>query len=283
MVQEVTPSIEKKVEPSEKAEPIKEGIIKKLISYLPILSILILITSLVKASLYYYNFHLEIIHYITLSELSLLVANDLLLSIPIAVVFTTLIYFNFKLELSIYNFFTTTFPNLFKHQNKKPDKPKILKNKFWKDVLWFLGIVVIVILTDTHKVYNPSAPFYEKIGYSINLSWVIVGGYLMNIAMILDEDLANEFIITLAILLTITFFTMFMSTDVRDTAKGKYKGTKIYMNDSIPSYTSTDSAYYIGQTEKYVFFYHVNDKHTTVIPIGDIKRIELFSDSVKLK
>jgi hypothetical protein len=61
--------------------------------------------------------------------------------------------------------------------------------------------------------------------------------------------------------------------EIETTESGKYRGTKIITNDS--TYISTDSAYYIGQTSNYVFFYNKKESYTTVLPTREVKKLEL--------
>lgn len=62
--------------------------------------------------------------------------------------------------------------------------------------------------------------------------------------------------------------------ELESVEKGKYKGTTIITSDT--KYVSDDSSYYIGQTSGYIFFYN-KDKHTTIIPISDVKKLEMYS------
>jgi hypothetical protein len=65
------------------------------------------------------------------------------------------------------------------------------------------------------------------------------------------------------------------SNQIHFVETGKFNGTKIYTADS--TYTSTDSSYFIGKTEKYVFIYNTKNKYTRIIPSESVLKIDLVS------
>jgi hypothetical protein len=69
------------------------------------------------------------------------------------------------------------------------------------------------------------------------------------------------------------FFVLKILADIQETEKGKYVGTKVITEDS--TYISTNNNYYIGQTSNYVFIFNKKQNQSTIIPVSNIKRIEL--------
>ena len=68
--------------------------------------------------------------------------------------------------------------------------------------------------------------------------------------------------------------------EIQNVDNGRYTGTKIVTKDS--TFKSTDSAFFIGQTSNYIFFYNKKDKHTSIIPASELKEIELFFKNIKI-
>lgn len=72
-----------------------------------------------------------------------------------------------------------------------------------------------------------------------------------------------------------TLNVLFMtSREVKSVENGKYKDTKIVTDNKI--YVSSDTSYFIGQTDKFVFIYYTS-KHCTVLPISSIREFDIHS------
>ena len=142
--------------------------------------------------------------------------------------------------------------------------------------------IIIIAFFILMTVVAPIIFLFQPIsfGYKLLFGTILLGELFF--AMFISKYEMLETLITsagmkLTLFLTV-FFIMFIaqtSMEIESVEKGEYKGTKIVTSDS--TYTSTDSAFYIGQTTNYVFFYYKKDKHTTIIPTREIKKLELYS------
>lgn len=245
------------------AEEVKENYLKKIISYLPILSILISISSYLKNSIYYYSFNVSFKYYISLSELGILIFHDLLFWVPACLISSTIILFGLKQFRKLPQRTYTT------------DKPKYLFDRY-SDFFGFLLLVIVgfifALFVNVDKGIGPEFPFWERmLNYSFLLIFLMAGYTTNYIKKDEKYPLTYQIIPILTILFLIFNFFAVISTDIRDTQFGKFKGTIIQTADS--SYISNDSSYFIGKTEKYVFIHNNHDTTNWIIPSESIKRI----------
>ena len=59
--------------------------------------------------------------------------------------------------------------------------------------------------------------------------------------------------------------------------KGKYSGTTITTSDTSQPYISNDTAFFIGKTDRYIFFYNKKQQSTTIIPTDQITKMVIKS------
>lgn len=241
----------------EKTNNNQESPIKILTSAIPFVTILIIILGLIKLFLYYYNFHLPIKYFFGVTELGLIISGDLILFnvIIIGTIVTTQIIF--KSLKTIDNDFSS-----------KSITPLIFKILFYAG----LGLAIYRLVK---SVIDKNYPNFLS---SICLLIIIVIGllfiYFRNRMPNTQKTRVNLMILLYTISM-LTFIVIFTANDIKAVEKGQYKGTKIYTTDS--TYTSTDSSYFIGKTEKYVFIYNVKDKKTRIIPSESVKMIDMQS------
>lgn len=84
----------------------------------------------------------------------------------------------------------------------------------------------------------------------------------------------NKDVVFILFYFAVTLFNVVLTTsnEIKSVMDGKYNGTKIVTDDT--TYISSDSSYYIGQTNRFIFIYD-KSKFCTVLPISSIKRLEI--------
>jgi hypothetical protein len=247
---------------------------KRFLSSLPQLSLFVVILALLKLFLYYNNFNVPIKYYVGLPELALQISDDLFILLP-------LVFFMYFLNLDtkprqekIINQPLNTEAD--KPVTNKPPKGKIriALDKVMPYVLMGFFICALVV--------GPLILLFHSKSYTDRLTLVSI--LVMDIfffVFITQNEKLEQFVTTKGMTLSLflaMFLFMFISKttgEIEGVEKGKFKGTKIITTDSM--YISTDSTFFIGQTSNYVFYHNKIDKHTTIIPTTEVKKIELYS------
>jgi hypothetical protein len=228
---------------------------KKIIEHIPILTALIIVIGIIKLTLFYQNFSVPIKYFVGFSEVATTVADDLL--------FLLLIYAVLK---TIELLFKDVKPNftLFSSLDRL--------NLFYS-VLFVIINVGLLIWGILEKEY------YRKI---VNSAYI----YFFLFLTLIQTKFAKEYFeknkeflfILYFFLLSLLSIVNMTSREIKSVVRGKYKGTTIVTNDT--TYISTDSSYYIGQTEKYVFLYSTS-KHCIILPISTIQRLDIYTNEIK--
>jgi uncharacterized integral membrane protein len=223
---------------------------KKLTDSIPLFSAAVIILSLIKNFIFFNRYDISIKFYMGISELPLLIAEDLLFIIPI---FFVMVWF---------------------------DKIMIVRFKANQDQQAFFVYprTIIAFIVCLAPVYY----FVLKLSYvSLIVESILIIVLLFNVIIITmrkkvlpflkNKHMGPLFFATIFMLLFM-FYTTIQITAIDG---GKYTGTKIITKDS--TYTSTDSSYFIGQTSNYLFFYNKKDKHSTIIPASEVLKTELYT------
>lgn len=231
----------------------------KLLKYLPLISLYVIILGGIKQSLYYMNFSIPIGYYISLSEFGTSISSDLLVVIPVSAIY---IVISKGSEIIA----EKTFPE---EDEQAKRVVKLLKLRSIINVFF-----TILLLIGLFLLFLSNSFGYRLILAVLFLS-VFIGYYVSY--KLFDKSfrvmLANN-IISLTILYSMFVFTIIdTGKKIAFTEKGYYNGSKIKTIDS--TYLSTDTCYFIGKTENYVFIYNKNQKATTIIPSDDVKQIYL--------
>lgn len=236
--------------------------LKRLGSLLPVLPILLIPISLTKQILFYYNYNVPIKNFIGLSELGLLIADDILIVMPIFILIAL---------------FTVVFHEIKSLRDKKkqeaPNKPQ-LKRKTWFKVNYvflLIGVICLIYLLTSPQFY------FVKIAILINVAFLL----LCVILFFLRKYYLAIFPSFLERLLFLCIFFTFLATtyqlnfEIVKIETGKYTGTHIRTANI--DHTSSALSFYIGKTEKYVFIYNKKDSSTDIIPTDDIIEFKLKS------
>lgn len=235
-------------------QPEKEN--RKINFYIPEISALIIIFGLARQLLYYSNFNLPIKYFIGISELGLIIADNIFVQTIIVIVAI---------------FWADTESN--KKRLSKNNQRLVISEKNVKIVTYILILIILIVLgyfivTGKH--------FYNQIFL------IAIFVYLVLLSIVVDDNSRlKNYLVTNKLFLPFLIVLGFsvnligsISTELESVEKGKYFGTKITMNDST-KYTSNRNSYFIGKTEKYVFIYNAGDTTTTILNADDIKIIDL--------
>ncbi len=233
--------------------------LKKFLGYLPHLSVLIIILGIIKQVIYFNYFKIPIQYFLGLPEIGLIVSSDLLIIAPT-------VFLMFLIAIGEKTIFS-------KPEKIEPEVTLEERKKNAKTLIIYLSILIVVstvmLFLDIH--YSLKITFRISIGLSATM--IILLLYLPRFKDVLsDKEAKIAFIFSFLLIVGIIFKT---ANDIEAAKEGKYKGTRIYTADSI--YTSTDSSFFIGKTEKYIFIYNEKRKTSRIIPSESVKMIDMQS------
>ncbi len=229
---------------------------------LPLLSVMVLILGLLKQILFYGNYNVPIKYFIGISEIGALFSEDL--------VFILLAFISIILFTSIRHN-EPLIPSGAESQIENGSSNNSLTKWDWAIVIYVLiSIVGIIILLFIFRQYPQQLlisilflllvfPFIESVllnNFSPKLSYALIFCYFLVVAIILK--------------------TVF---DIDSVTRGKYSGTAIKIGES-KELISRDSLYFIGKTDKYIFFYNSKDTVTEIYPTEAITSFKLKSKGV---
>lgn len=272
--------------------------LKQISSLIPIFSVIIIILGISSQLLYYSNFNLPIKYFIGLSELGLVVADDLLTIIPISIIYLGIVFFIQWVFFTVaYKFGARRINNLIKKLVASNDYNEITKERYQKyyDALIAksntfsfypkdLKTNKVIFLMLIFGLLGTSMTSYLETENNYSKTFLI--GNLLITTFLVPALLTNSFktelfstcnrIQGLMYIYVLTYFVlMFTGTEIKKLGKGKYNGTKIITADT--TYISTLNNYFIGKTEKYVFIFNVKEKSTTIIPTESVSKMEIAS------
>lgn len=215
------------------------------------LSIALIILGLTRQLIYYGNFKLPIKYFLGLSELWLIISDDLLLLTPFIFL---LIYANQKLQ-SIKN-----------EEHQKTELSKLFRND--KIVLICTLFVFVSILVG----FAFSKNFLERLNLGLSLLMLFLFIFVPYLIPFLNISSKKIFPLFCTILFLILLFYK-GGIDISNTIHGKYIGTKIVTEKNL--YISSDTSYFIGKTDKYIFYHNKNRNSNTIIPTELVTEMEL--------
>lgn len=238
-----------------------ESLLKDLSSNLPLFSVIIIVLGITKQVIYYSNFNLPIKYFLGLSELGLIVADDLL---KFSFIFICLFLSN------IYT--ASNFTDI------KPHTTSLNNQYLFKAIV--LTVFAIISGFIAYKLFHVKFYFVRVIYLTLLITFLAMVLVIMESPKIVGYVSVKKFYsifflisITLALIGTTAF-------EIDDVDEGKYKGTIIKTSDS--TYISTDSSFFIGKTEKYIFVFNKKDSTTSIIPTESVKTI-IFKETIKNK
>jgi hypothetical protein len=242
----------------------------KKISLIPLFSVFILTMALIKVYVFYNNFNIPIKYFINISELTVLIFEDLLFIVPpLLLLYIFVDKSDSKIELS------NRFKDLLHKKPKDKSKKEIVLN-FIRKLLVILisGFYLLLIfgfplyLIFFHRTYS------EKIfGFTLLASIILILIFITKSKRLINSLGIDGLILTMFFVIFTFFFMLRILVEIEDVEKGKFVGTKIITEKDV--YISTPDNYYIGQTSSYVFIYNRQENQSTIIPVSEIKKIEL--------
>lgn len=229
----------------------KESLFKQISNNIPLISIAIIILGLIKEFIYYGRFNVPIKYFLNISELGLIISDNLLLLSP------AIILLAIGLRTHTQNIELT-------EEQQKQEK----KDVIFRIIFWTILFIIIAFFGFYFKEYYLQVIMICGL---IFISLIIIPIFFIDINSPLQKTFINVFAI-ISLILIIIFIG---SLETYTVDKGKYSGTQIYTRDT--TYTSSDTSYFIGKTEKYIFIYNKFDTTTLIIPSESVTKIVMKS------
>jgi len=149
--------------------------------------------------------------------------------------------------------------------------------KFFRKIILIISFVIILICI---PVFFLSKNYDERIYPLIYIFFISILSFIIFIGKHLQNLISiNNITGIISVLMVVTLLGTRTSNDIRHVEHGMYKSTIIKTKDS--TYISTDSSFFIGKTEKYVFIYNKKDSTTTIIPTESVELITMKINSPK--
>lgn len=238
--------------------------IKKNGKYVPYLGSFLILLGAIKQILYYSFFNFPITEYISISELVTLFFNDILG-----------ILFVFFILIVLYVFFSKS--NRFERFKRfvleddfktKFDKLNPVKSIF---SLIFLSVLFVIycylFFTSINEGIITLLISYVITGIAFQIFHVLWKNYGVNM-------FENDMLILMFAFLSLLFTIRSAYFDYKMVRyKGRYLGTSIRTMEKVV--TSNTNCLFIGKTQRYVYFYNVKDSSVLVIPIEEVKEIDV--------
>ncbi len=236
----------------EKIPETNGGKFKDASSLLPLFTIIVIVLGVMKQILYYKNYNLPIKYFLGLSELGLIISEDLLLIVPLMLVGVITI-----------RFFATKEPQQKIHKSRKKISSGIFEKLFFLFGLAYSVFVFLYFNSYSMKLFGASL----FLGTLCLVPFTFSRDFRCQLFPKVNDQAA--FISFIGLTIFMTFRTAFeiRAVDVNH----KYTGTIIKTVDSI--YISNDSSYFIGKTDKYIFIYNKKKEATSIIPSDKITNI----------
>lgn len=237
----------------------KETLIKKVLGYIPAFSILIITFGIIKKYIYFDYFGIDITSYLSVSELWLSASDDLL-AITVGII---IFIFHAILLSKIEKKQIKITPNHLK--NKEPKEPSARETN-WIKIFSITGIIIMICL-----IYFYFFSDTKRVSY-ISL-FVLLIAALFTLVLHFTDTPNGKFNFTASISMVIFVFIIiyiFLSTlnKAESAERGLYIGTVIKTQDSC--YISTDTSFYIGRTNNYLFILNKRKKNLTILPSDNV-------------
>lgn len=235
---------------------------KRIGSYLPIVSVIILVLGTLKQILYYLYFNVTIKFYLSLSEIGLIIADDLM-------IFSTFLFILFVIITLISHLLGD---DAIDETGSNPYR-RIVQKKESRLRIYLMSIMALGSITSSIIFLAKSdfAFFLMSITTVLLVTSMYLFLYNKKTATIPFIKENNILIRSSMILLALVLYKT--GTDINNTTNSYYKGTTIVTQDT--TYISDNTSYFIGQTSNYAFVYSEKTKTTDVIPTKNIKVIKI--------
>lgn len=219
------------------------------------LSVIILLYGLLKLIFYYSFFGISITNFITISEIGLLISEDLLIIIPLCSVFIIMWVSFVKAAEEEWEI-------------RRPKKFAFHPINFSYQLSFFTLFSILMYWIFFGRMYPKSIIIYTVVSVVISLVLLFYKRF-----QVLKE---NSTLLTFVLIVLFATESILFSTafQLKDTFKGKYDKTTLVTKD-LAVFISSDSVAYIGKTENYIFFYRKKLRTTEIIPVSEIKSFRI--------
>ena len=231
-------------------------------------TVLIIIFGLSRQLIYYNSFHVPIKYFFSFSEVWLALINDIFFLLPYSLLMLTgyeLAIKGRQKSLAAAASKESLEIHLKDHSSKKTKSRKLA-------TIEVIFLILFIILTIVCIYYWITATnFSTKVLFC--LTTILAGFLIISILLFRDKEPSESTFIAFSLFMIFFLLAFIINSDVSGVKRGLYKGTTITTKDS--TYTSTDSSFFIGKTENYIFIHNLKDTSTEIIPSESILKIEL--------
>lgn len=243
--------------------------LKKLTESIALFSVVIIIFGLAKQYLYYLNFGVPINYFLTISELGIIVSDDILIICMVVgiILFGSYLLLNTKIPIE-------TIERQQKKEEQILEELKFTNPKQYKKIVRSKTSLILLLIVGAFVALTTSKEYSFKL-ISVSVL-VLMAPYFILIfrpALLYKHLSSNTAYTYLTIALFIIVYVSFVGVQVSNVEHGKFAGTIITTNDS--TYISTTERYFIGKTDKFVFFYDARVRATSIIPMDKVSTIIL--------
>lgn len=234
---------------------------------IPLITGIIIILGILKYVIFYKFFYIPITEYLQLSEILLLITDDIIYIV---------LFFGLPRLLGHFEELVNNEKDIVSNSSDKKinynNRVKEFRNNR-KIIIVFLSICLIVIIALAFKGnrFDKSLAFYGSICIVAIIFCICWEMSLLRQNVRYELRLYLYFsMLSICILLIVCFRAV---TEAERVYSGEYKGTTIVTSDSI--YVSDSFHFYIGRTSQYKFIYNKTEKSSTIFPNSEIKRMIL--------
>ncbi|HPH32317.1 MAG TPA: hypothetical protein PLB49_10715 [Chitinophagaceae bacterium] len=264
---------------------------------LPLLAVVLIFYGVSAEMLYYAFFDIQIQYYLEPSEIFLLFFDNIISTSFLIIVGVIILLYNNVLDTRLRKLkkVVENIPELKKKLDENSEVTDMDEDEYNIDKLnsrtnmylnLFAGLFVISYLTKTILVFgyhNEKLGFVFLIISTFSVVIFILGKVVHHLTFHLrvsgrflsfNNNTSHSFIVYLiTALLILPFLTKVVEAiSIRD--YNRYQDAELILKDST-IITSTDSSYYIGKTQKYVFYYNRNKDQTTIYPMDEVKSVKV--------
>jgi uncharacterized membrane protein len=243
--------------------------LKRLGELLASISVMILVVGLIQQTLYYFRFNLPIKYFIGLSEIGLIISDDL--------ISISLIFGCFLLMVILFANKTVSWEHEKAHFEASIKAEEALANKKeWKRNRILTNVTFIIFSCVSVFLWAFSKSYFNKC-FGLFFTILVLDLLVLEYGKKLIYQNLSRSSMFAVFIASIFIAAMIAKTglQVMQVEKGKYVGTKIFTGDS--TYVSDSAHYFIGKTEKFVFIYNVSDSSTDILPADKVEKIQLKS------
>ena len=247
----------------------------KLKFLIPYTGVLFIFLGVIKLTIYYHAFNIQINNFLDFTEIITAFTNDLL--------FIAFIFFS----TSLFHFLLTTKDEVLTSINWQ--EAYINESKFLKRLNYakkIFNIVLIINLGFLLSLLTITLFLKKSISSYFFMSWVIFDLSLLSQILLLQYrrksfitykiKLETSITNIIAYLIIVTFLLLSTTYSEIYSVKFDKKYIKTTFTVGNEKYISDSSHYYIGKTKNYLFYYCENEKRTVVFPMTEIKEIQYF-------